>query len=100
MNTLIKALPEYSRVGTRGQPFVPINCEAVLSLTLSNLEAAIQENGAIIAHNPLPVVMGDQSQLIQLFQNLIGNAIKFRGERQPEVHVGAQRCAGPLPRAH
>ena len=94
MKTLIKALLEYSRVGARSQPFAPVNCAAVLSLTLSNLEVAIQESAAIITHDPMPTVMGDQTQMIQLLQNLIGNAIKFRGERQPMVHVAAQRRAG------
>ena len=93
MNALIKDLLEYARVGTRGQPFAPVNCEAILSLILSYLEIVVEESGAIITHDPLPIVIGDLTQMTQLFQNLVENAIKFRGERQPEIHVGVQHCA-------
>ena len=58
---------------------------------LDNLQVAIGESGAVVTHDPLPVVMADPTQLSQLFQNLIGNALKFRGERPPEIHVGAEQ---------
>ena len=90
MNTLIKDLLEYSRVGSRGQPFGPVNCEEVLSWTLSNLNVAIDESGAIITHDPLPTIVADETQMIQLIQNLVANAIKFRSETPPEIHVGAE----------
>ena len=94
MSTLIKDLLQYSRAGTRGQPFGPVNFEVVLSWTLTNLNFAIDEAGAIITHDPLPTVAADETQVIQLIQNLIGNAIKFRDEMPPEIHIGAERRAG------
>lgn len=91
MQRLINDLLEYSRVGTRGKPFQPADCEAVLATALANLEAAIREQRATVTHDPLPTVVGDGPQLTQLFQNLIGNAIKFHGQEPPRVHVSAQR---------
>jgi chemotaxis family two-component system sensor kinase Cph1 len=61
-----------------------------LQEALSNLSVAIRESGAQITHDPLPTVMGDATQLVQLFQNLIGNALKFRREEPPEIHIRAE----------
>jgi signal transduction histidine kinase len=94
MQTLINDLLAYSRVGTRGQPFEPSNCETVLDQALVNLKVAIEERGAVVTHDPLPTVMTDPTQLWQVFQNLIGNAIKFRSDKPPEVHIGAERQDG------
>lgn len=94
MQALINALLSYSRVGTRGKPFEPTDCSMVLERALTNLKVAIEENDAVVTHDPLPTVMADEVQLAQVFQNLIGNAIKFRGERPPQVHIGAQRGKG------
>ncbi|MEA1905913.1 MAG: ATP-binding protein, partial [Euryarchaeota archaeon] len=94
MQTLIQDLLIYSRVGTRGKPFEPTNCENVLSQALMNLKVTIDENDAVVTHDPLPTVAADSSQLAQIFQNLIGNAIKFRGEDVPRVHVAAERKEG------
>ena len=91
MQRLINDLLAYSRVSTRGKGFEPTDCEAVLSQVLSNLQVAIEESGAAVTHDPLPVVMADDLQLAQLFQNLIANAIKFHGEEQPLVHVSAEQ---------
>ncbi|MES2467796.1 MAG: PAS domain S-box protein [Verrucomicrobiota bacterium] len=91
MQTMIRDLLAYSRVGTRAQPFVEVDCQAALDLALTNLSTAIHESGAVITHDPLPALMADPTQLAQLFQNLIGNGIKFRSGRPPEIHVGAQR---------
>jgi len=90
MQNLIQGLLSYSRVGTRGKPFEPTECESVLKQTLDNLKVAIDESGAGVTHDPLPRVMADETQLIQLFQNLLANAIKFRGEEQPRIHVSAK----------
>jgi light-regulated signal transduction histidine kinase (bacteriophytochrome) len=69
-------------------------CEQVFDLALDNLGAAIHESGAIITHDPLPAVMADQGQLVQLFQNLVGNAIKFKDNKTPQVHVTAKPDGG------
>lgn len=89
MQTLINDLLAYSRVGMRGKTFKPIDCSEIYAATLLNLRLAIEESDARIACDPLPTVTGDATQLTQLFQNLIGNAIKFRGDEAPRIHVGA-----------
>ncbi len=88
MQNLIRGLLAYSRVGTRGKSFGPVDTGAVVRHSLLDLEMALKESGAEVTHDPLPVVMGDDTQLTQLFQNLIGNAIKFRSESPPKIHVG------------
>jgi chemotaxis family two-component system sensor kinase Cph1 len=91
MQALINDLLMISRVGTRGKPLQP--CESGLSLehALINLRMAIEEAGAEVTHDPMPRVMADISQLTQLLQNLIGNAVKFHSGEKPRIHVGAQR---------
>jgi PAS domain S-box-containing protein len=88
---LINDLLTYSRVGTRGKELESTDCEAVLNQSLNNLKVAIEEKGAVVTHDPLPKVMADNLQMGQLFQNLIGNAIKFRGNEPPRIHVSASR---------
>jgi len=92
MQRLINDLLTYSRVGTRGRTFEPVDLEAVLLTVMRDMEAVIQDSGAHITHDPLPMVAGDEVQLRQLIQNLLGNAIKFRkpGET-PEIHLSATR---------
>jgi signal transduction histidine kinase len=90
MQVLIADLLAYSRIGTRGQSFRPVNCEQALEKAMINLHIAIQESGAQITHTPLTTVWGDAMQLTQLFQNLIGNAIKFRRDRPPEIYIRAE----------
>lgn len=87
MQELINDLLAYSRVGSRGEEFVPVDCEAVLERVLANLHLAIEESGGTVTHDPLPTVVGDPSQLGQLFQNLVSNALKFRGADPPRVHI-------------
>jgi len=91
MKALINGLLRYSRVGTKGKDFEPTDCEAVFDRTLDNLQKAIEESGAKVTHDPLPTVMADDMQLGQLFQNLISNAIKFRSEEHPSIHVSCER---------
>jgi PAS domain S-box-containing protein len=92
MQALIMDLLSYSRVGTHTHPFAPTNCEEVINDVLANLSIAIEESGAIVTHDPLPTLVADESQLSQVFQNLIGNALKFRAEgRKPEVRVTARK---------
>jgi PAS domain S-box-containing protein len=89
MQRLIHDLLTYSRVGTRGKELQPTDATVALKHALANLQLAIEESGAVIDFEPLPTVMGDPTQLIQLFQNLVGNAIKFRGARPLQVQVRA-----------
>lgn len=91
MQQLINSLLDFSRIGTRTREFVATSCEKVLDEAMTNLAIAIKDSGAVITHDPLPTLMADESQLIQLFQNLIGNAIRFRSEQLPEIHISAER---------
>ena len=90
MQGLIHALLEYSRVGTQGNAYESASLEDVLEQALGNLGVALQERGAKVTHDPLPTMIIDEVLVRQLFQNLIGNAIKFCGDKIPEVHVGAE----------
>ena len=94
MQRLINDLLAYSRVTSQGNEFERVDCNGLLEEVLSNLRVAVEESRAEVTHDPLPTVMADGRQLGQLFQNLIGNAIKFRGEEPPEVHVSAERRTG------
>ncbi len=95
MSTLIRDLLSYSRVNTRGGELRPTNAEESLQFALMNLRSAIDQSGASITHDPLPVVKADKTQLAQLFQNLIGNAIKYRSpDREPRIHISARRENG------
>ena len=87
MKDLIDDLLAYSRIGNQTAPLEPVDCDAVLRLVLGDLAGAIQDAGASVTHDPLPEVMGDSTQLAQVFQNLISNGIKFRGQAPPRVHV-------------
>jgi PAS domain S-box-containing protein len=90
MERLITDLLSFSRVGTRGTAFVSADLNELLGEALRNLQSAITSAGARVANVPLPRLAADPMQMVQLFQNLVGNAIKFRGERPPEIHVGAE----------
>lgn len=91
MQRLIQDLLSYSRVNTHGNPPSPIDAGKVLSQVTTNLRLAIDESGARITHESLPVVEADATQLVQLFQNLIANAIKFCSEIPPQIHVSAEK---------
>jgi PAS domain S-box-containing protein len=90
MQLLINDLLAYSRVGTQRNEFVLTDCAGVVGLTIKNLQKAIRESGANITCDPLPTVLADKMQLLQLFQNLLGNAIKFRAEQPPKIHITAK----------
>ena len=94
MKQLIEDLLAYSRVGTKGKEFREIEVEAALKRAVTNLRAAIEESGAAVTWDPLPKVSGDDLQLAQLFQNLIGNALKFRGRSVPRIHVSVAEKEG------
>ena len=90
MQKLIQDLLAFSRVARQGMTLLSTDCNTVLEAGLKNLEAAIQESGAVVKHDQLPVVMADSSQLVRVFQNLIGNAIKFRSSEPPLIRVSAE----------
>ena len=91
MRILIDDLLEYSRVDTRGMPLEPVNCNDVVEDALGNLNQAIADSRAKVEASPLPTINGDRSQLSRMFQNLVGNALKFRQEnRRPRVQIWAE----------
>lgn len=89
MKQLIDDLLELSRVG-RGKPFAPTDCGQVLQAARANLDQAIRDSGAVVTHGPLPTVWADTSQLTQVFQNLLANALKYRSAQPPEIDVRAE----------
>jgi signal transduction histidine kinase len=91
MQGLINDILQLSRLGTREKSLSAIDCEAILEQALTNLRASIEGTGAQVTHDPLPRITADPTQLVQLFQNLVGNAIKFRGQADPLIHVSAER---------
>ncbi len=91
MQQLINDLLTYSRVTTRGKPLTRVSCETVLENALRNLAVAVEECHGAVTHDALPDVFGDDTQLAQLFQNLIGNGLKFHGDNPPAVHVSCAR---------
>ncbi len=91
MKRLIDDLLVHARVGVEGELFEPTNCEILVDNAFNNLRGVTQKSGATVTRGPLPTVTGDPSQLAQVFQNLIGNAVRFRSEAPPEVHVKGHR---------
>ena len=89
MQALIDDLLEYSRVGRSHKPFKPTNCNQVVEQAMANLQAVIHDTKAVISYSELPVVTGNRSQLVQLFQNLVGNGIKYRQDTPPAVCISA-----------
>jgi PAS domain S-box-containing protein len=92
MQTLIADLLAYSRVNSHGSVRVRVNCAELLQSVLINLRGTVQETHAEVTADSLPTVMGDATQLGQLFQNLISNAIKFQSKRAPRIHVSARKA--------
>jgi PAS domain S-box-containing protein len=89
MQRLIQDLLAYSRVGTTRESLVDVSSEEALEQALQNLRGAIDESGALVTHEPLPAVRADETQLVQLFQNLVGNGIKYQGPGTPRIHISA-----------
>jgi PAS domain S-box-containing protein len=89
MQRLIKDLLAYSRAGTKPPDLQNTSSERALEQALINLRGAVAESGALVTYDPLPVVVADEMQLIQLFQNLVGNAIKYQNSKVPRVHISA-----------
>ncbi|MGQ3412534.1 PAS domain S-box protein [Natrinema sp. LN54] len=95
MREMIDGLLEYSRVETRGDPFEPMDLEAVVDDVLADLQFRIEETDAEITVEALPRLEGDASQLRQVFQNLLSNALTYSGDEPPRIHVGAERREAP-----
>ncbi len=92
MQAMIKDLLQYSRVQTRGEEFKPTDVQNVLNQALFNLKVSIEENNAEITHDEIPIVIADEKQLVQLFQNLISNAIKFKKpDESPKIHISTRK---------
>ncbi len=88
MQKRINDLLAYSRMATRKEP---VDCSVILNRALANLEVVIRKSGAVVTSVPLPTVVADELQLVQLFHNLVDNAIKFRGDKPPRVHINAEQ---------
>ena len=94
MQALIQDLLAYSRAGAIGEALRKISSEKALKEALTNLRVTIEESGAVVTHDALPAITTDDTQLAQIFQNLVGNAIKYRGAEVPHVHVSAEKNGG------
>jgi len=90
MKTLINDLLAYSRVGTRGKPLEMRDLQKTLEQVLQSLQISIEESNATITYDSMPQANVDETQFSSLLQNLISNAIKFRGEEPPEIHIGVK----------
>jgi len=94
MQGLIKDLLTYSRAGTNGKALQKVSSENALKEALTNLRATIEESSAVVTHDLLPAITMDETQLVQLFQNLVGNAIKYRTLEVPHVHISVTKNGG------
>lgn len=90
MRRLLDDLLKYSRVTTETSPFQPVDCNEIVEEVRRNLESQIEESGTHISMDPLPTVMADRSQLVQLFQNLVGNAIAYCSDAPPRIHIRSE----------
>jgi signal transduction histidine kinase len=91
MHVLIKDLLEYSQIGAKEIHWKPMESELAVTQALANLKTAVEESSAIVTYKALPRIVGDPAQMSSLFQNLIGNAIKYRKEETPKIHISAER---------
>ena len=95
MQRLIQDLLTFSRVGKKGQDLLDISSDDALQQAILNLRGAIEDSGAIVTHGPMPEVKANEIQLTQLFQNLVGNAIKYQGPGTPHIHISAVKNGSP-----
>ncbi|MCB9608861.1 MAG: PAS domain-containing protein [Polyangiaceae bacterium] len=94
MQSLITGLLAYSRVSSKGAPFERVSLNAVVEVALKNLSSAIQDCDAMVEVDPLPTLSGDRAQLVSLFQNVIGNALKYRGSKPPHIKIHTEIVKG------
>jgi light-regulated signal transduction histidine kinase (bacteriophytochrome) len=90
MRAMLDGILEYARAGREGRALAPVDFNRALEEALENLRARIEETGAEVRHTTLPVLPGEYRQVVQLFQNLVGNALKFQGVDPPRVVIGAR----------
>jgi PAS domain S-box-containing protein len=90
MDMMIDDLLEYSRIQSQEEKFEYLQSDKILETVLSNLKSLIKDNNTIITYDPLPLIFANEQQMIQLFQNVVANAIKYRTERNPEIHISAE----------
>ncbi len=93
LKSLISDLLEYSKVGTSNKEFASVEMELMFARVLETFQPVIDDCRGLITHDPLPVVMGDSEQMVQLLSNLIDNSVKFRGNEPPRIHVGARQLS-------
>ena len=91
MQGLIQDLLAYSRAGTTGKALREVSGEDALQGALTNLRITIGQSGAVVTHDPLPAIRTDETQLTQVFQNLVGNAIKYRSAEVPRIHISSAK---------
>ena len=94
MEALIRDLLAYSRIGRSKEPLTRISCDLALAAALSNLRGASDSCGATITSSALPEILAHELEMVQLFQNLVGNAIKYRSERPPQIHIASRQQGG------
>ena len=91
LDAMTNDLLQYSRITSERREVTPVDFEKVLEVAKINLKVPIEENNAVITHDPLPTINGDEKLKVQLFQNIIGNAIKYRSEKTPKIHISAKK---------
>ena len=91
LDAMTNDLLQYSRITSEKREITPVNFEHVLEHAITNLKVPIEENNAVITHDPLPTINGDEQLKVQLFQNLLGNAIKYRSQETPKIHISATK---------
>lgn len=91
LNRLIEDMLAYSKIGSKGCPFLVTDFERAFMTTLDGLKETVKDSGAIVTHDPLPSAVADEGQMIEVFQNLLTNAIKYRSAAQPRIHTSAER---------
>jgi PAS domain S-box-containing protein len=91
LDAMTNDLLQYSRITSEKRKVTSVNLEHVLEHVLTNLKMQIEENNAVITHDPLPILYGDEKLKVQLFQNLISNAIKYRSQEPPKIHISATK---------
>ena len=94
LDSMIIDLLDYARVGHKDIKYYELDCKEVLKKTLLNFKSSIDENNAVITNDELPVITGNKNQLVELFQNIICNSIKYRDVENPNIHISAQKKKG------